>query len=202
VSGEIVVFDLAGVLCRFHPERRLAGLSAASGGRPSEIEEAIWGSGLDARAELGDFAPPDLYQRLLAVFEGEIGFEQLRAAWAAAFEIDEEVCRVARAVRVPRCLFTNNGPMLTACLDQELRSLLEVVERAVCSWQLGVRKPDREAFLRLAAELGVRPSVITFVDDTAANCRGAEEAGLRAIHFEGPAALRSDLEKLGLLASP
>jgi HAD superfamily hydrolase (TIGR01509 family) len=66
------------------------------------------------------------------------------------------------------------------------------------SHNTGVRKPSAEAYSRAAETLGVAPEVCLFVDDRGTNCRGAVDAGMRAIQFEGAEALRTELRALGV----
>lgn len=51
------------------------------------------------------------------------------------------------------------------------------------SWQIGLAKPDPAFFRHIVEALGVEPGEAVFVDDLAANVRGAREAGLQAVHF-------------------
>ena len=67
------------------------------------------------------------------------------------------------------------------------------------SYQLGVRKPAPEAYLKPMKQLQVHPSNCIFVDDRQENCDAAIEVGMEAILFENATQLRTALEKLGVL---
>ena len=67
------------------------------------------------------------------------------------------------------------------------------------SHELGAMKPDREIFERVAAELGVAPERLLFLDDNQLNVDGARAAGLHAELAKGPAGLRSTLVRLGIV---
>ncbi len=67
------------------------------------------------------------------------------------------------------------------------------------SYQLGARKPEREAFLGLAARCGVPLERCLLVDDREPNVAAARALGMPAHRFEGAAALRLELRALGLL---
>ena len=56
----------------------------------------------------------------------------------------------------------------------------------VLSFRVGLRKPMPEIYLHAAEVAGVPPGSCVLVDDLAANCAGAREAGWRAIHFTDP----------------
>jgi FMN hydrolase / 5-amino-6-(5-phospho-D-ribitylamino)uracil phosphatase len=70
------------------------------------------------------------------------------------------------------------------------------------SCDVGVRKPDPEAYLGPARKLGCEPSQLLFVDDRASNCEAAVAQGLDAILFEDAASLRRALQERGLIPQP
>lgn len=59
-------------------------------------------------------------------------------------------------------------------------------------------KPDPAIYLTLCERYGLRPEECLFVDDSAANVRGAEVAGMRAHLFAGADELERHLGELGL----
>jgi FMN phosphatase YigB (HAD superfamily) len=65
--------------------------------------------------------------------------------------------------------------------------------RAVFSAELGRRKPDPEAFRRLATRLECMPDEILYFDDDATYVAGAREAGLSAHRVGGAAGVRTGL---------
>jgi HAD superfamily hydrolase (TIGR01509 family) len=62
-----------------------------------------------------------------------------------------------------------------------------------------MRKPERAAFEAISAATSIVPGSILFFDDSIENVRGAREAGLRAIHVQGPADVKSALLEIGAL---
>lgn len=196
-----VVFDLGDVVCRFHPERRLRALADATRLPTEVVEAAIWGSGLEARGEVGDFDLAALQQEILGALDWRVDGDSLGTAWASAFVPDDAVCRLVDQVRPARYLFTNNGPILTECLHRELEPVRLLFSRTVCSWELGARKPSPLAFRRLAARIGHSCDDITFVDDDPANCAAAESTGMRTVQFRHVTQLHDRLEEFQLLES-
>lgn len=69
----------------------------------------------------------------------------------------------------------------------------------VVSGKEKVIKPDPQIYRLLLARHGVRAEEIVFVDDSSRNVAAAAILGMHGIHFNGPAALRSELTALGLL---
>lgn len=188
--SEVIVFDLGGVLCDFHPERRLAALAATTGLDALEIDRAIWISGLDERAERGELSRDEAIEAVLEALEYRVDDATLLHAWALAFEPNLAVLNLVSHVPARRFVFTNNGPILGDCLSPQITG---VVDRVICSYELRARKPEPVAFRRLAVELGVLPSEIILVDDDEHNCDSARLIGMRAVQFLGAANLQSSL---------
>ncbi|MYF28456.1 MAG: HAD-IA family hydrolase [Gammaproteobacteria bacterium] len=55
------------------------------------------------------------------------------------------------------------------------------------SWEVALRKPNVEAYLAVADDIGVAPTDILFVDDNAENVAGGKAAGLDARLVRTPA---------------
>jgi len=191
-----VVFDLGNVVCTFNPERRLRELARRTGLEPVRIHEAIWTSGLDASAEAGQLCLSDVQQALVDALDNRIDAVTLRAAWSTAFIPDNAVCAIVRHLRHPSFAFTNNGPMLTDCLDHELMEIEQLFQRVICSWQVRARKPDPAAFERLCAELRRPPEELLFIDDDRNNTASARSVGLATITFTSAERLAADLDQL------
>ena len=60
--------------------------------------------------------------------------------------------------------------------------LSDLTDVTVLSGETGLRKPDPAIFALAAARLGVLPQHCVFVDDLAANVRGAVAAGMVGVH--------------------
>lgn len=69
------------------------------------------------------------------------------------------------------------------------------------SFEVGLAKPDPAYFSHVVEVLAIEPEQAVFVDDMAVNVRGAQRAGLNAIHFSASDTyghLRSRLKELGV----
>jgi HAD superfamily hydrolase (TIGR01509 family) len=71
-----------------------------------------------------------------------------------------------------------------------------LADALVVSCEEHLVKPMREIYDLTAARLGVDGSDICFFDDSADNCRGAEEAGWKAIRFGDVRKAREDFTHL------
>ncbi|MEO0484714.1 MAG: HAD family phosphatase [Pseudomonadota bacterium] len=75
----------------------------------------------------------------------------------------------------------------------------EVFEVTVVSGEVGMIKPSVAIYKLLCDRAGVAAERCVFIDDGLHNCIGAKAAGMDAIHFTGPDALRAALTDRGLL---
>lgn len=71
-------------------------------------------------------------------------------------------------------------------------------ERVVASHAVGARKPQRDFYAALLAEVAVPARAVVLVDDRPANVDAAREHGLRAELFTSATRLRRRLRALGL----
>jgi HAD superfamily hydrolase (TIGR01509 family) len=216
---EVVVLDLGGVVCNYVPDQRLRALADLTGLRTAAIDEALFASGLDEAAELGELSLDEAYDAVAtalglrpagddedddedddAVAAHGLGpaRDELRRAWARAFVPDADLLALVRPVRRTTALFTNNGPLIEDCLANELSAVTTAFDLLVVSWRLGVTKPHPEAYTRAAAALGTEPDAILFVDDTPACVAAAVDAGWDAHPYRGTNALARLLEEYHL----
>lgn len=196
---ELVFFDLGDVAARFVPERRLPVLRALAEDSTVDLEEAIWGSGLSGRFDAGEFTADEMAAELAHVMGGAPAREALVAAWCRAFEPDPDVLAVAAALPTRTGLLTNNPPLLEEGLADHLAPIASAFDPLLFSSRLGARKPDARVYARAAEHVGLAPSQLALIDDSARNVDAAHAAGWVAIHFTSCASLRETLHGLGWL---
>lgn len=80
---------------------------------------------------------------------------------------------------------------------RELFPFLSRFDGIIVSGEEGLIKPDRAIFELLFARYDLDSDDCVFIDDSIKNVRGAEAAGMHAIHFTGAAALARQLRQLG-----
>jgi HAD superfamily hydrolase (TIGR01509 family) len=170
---ETVVVDLGGVAARFRPERRLQALSSLSGVAQGLIQERLFDSGFESQSELGAYSPDQVVAAVQAALDHRAPVTALIDAWALAFEPDADVLNCIASSPVRRALFTNNGPMIDACLAGPLRGLAAAFSEIICSWHIRARKPEPAAFERAAGRLGCSPDRLLLLDDSAENVEAA-----------------------------
>ena len=150
--------------------------------------------------ELGAIDEQTLYRSFFADGRAIDGPGLKRTMLQAYAWIDgiPELLRELAARGVPMYLLSNYPPWYAPLCDR--LSVPELVTPSFVSCRTGVRKPDPEAYLGAARELGVPPAECLFVDDRETNVRAARQVGMPALRFTGDVeALRAELRACGLL---
>jgi HAD superfamily hydrolase (TIGR01509 family) len=197
---DLVLFDLGGVLIE------LSGVGAMQELSGIVSEDDLWERWLSSpwvRAfERGECTA----EEFAAGMVDEWGLTVTPEAFLAAFRAwpvgpmpgaEDLVADVAAMVPVG-CL-SNTNSLHTE--DQFSRwGIFARFEPRFLSHELGVLKPDRELFERVAELAGIPPARILFLDDNLINVEGARAAGFAADHTRGVDSARAALVARGVLA--
>ena len=197
-----VIFDMDGVLCRYHFDKRLARLSEVTGADAEHIDDVIWQQGFDEEGDAGRYTAEEYHRLFCERIGAYLSKDQWLDARAIAIEADHEVLDMARRVKrnATLALLTNNGPLLKESIHRVFPEVVEIFgERAHFSCEFQVCKPDPRVFLRLGVGLQVDPTESLFIDDNASYIEGAQKAGLLTHHFRSASRLREALESYDLL---
>jgi epoxide hydrolase-like predicted phosphatase len=101
--------------------------------------------------------------------------------------------RKARESGLKTALLSNSWGNRESYAFEHFDALFDAV---VISGEVGMRKPDPGIYALAAREVGVPPQQCVFVDDIAANVRGAVDAGMVGVHHTDTAATLLELETL------
>lgn len=195
---DIVLFDLGGVLIELGGPAAMRELTGIGN------DDELWQRWLTCpwvRAfESGECSPEEFAAGMVA----EWAFSVAPATFLNAFRewpvgplpgAEALVARVAAVVAVG-CLSNTN------ILHTEERfsrwAIFEAFEPRLLSHELGVLKPDRVLFDRVAELVGSPPSRILFLDDNLINVDGATAAGFAAFHVRGVTEAERALEAAGV----
>lgn len=202
-AAQLLVMDLGGVVCRFHPERRTTALARLSGLPEATIDAQVFESGFDDACDRGRFTLDEIIAELTTMLDLRVDDPraELRACWAAAFEPDRTVVDLLRRAVVPVTMFTNNGPLVEDALRHELTEVVPLFTQLVFASHLGAGKPDADSYHRAAEAMGVDGAELYFVDDRAENAAAAIDAGWQAHHFRTALELADALTGAGLVGT-
>lgn len=198
---EALLFDLGGVLIDVQPERVLAAWSAHSRLDPEALSAAFEIDEVYRGHERGEVSDDDFFRHVIDRLKLDADVDTVRAGWTAALvgEIAETTALVnAARSEMPCYAFSNTNAAHMDVWQQRFPRVVNAFDGIFASHRIGLRKPDAEAFARVAERIGVAPASIVFFDDVAENVRGAAAAGLSTVLVTGPADVRRTLAAIGL----
>ncbi|MBK5288392.1 MAG: HAD family phosphatase [Acidimicrobiia bacterium] len=196
---DVVLFDLGGVLIELRgvePMRLLSGI---------DNDDELWERWLTCpwvRAfERGDCDATAFAEGII----GDWGLTAEPAAFLDAFRDwpvgpmpgATELVDAVRA-RLPVGCLSNTNALHT---EEHFSRwpIFHAFDHRLLSYELGLLKPDRELFERVAEIVGAPPGRILFLDDNVINVEGATAAGVRAVHTRGVEAATRALVQAGVL---
>ncbi len=114
--------------------------------------------------------------------------------------IEENVALLRRLKAAGRPVYAlSNFAAETFALVEAHYDFLSEFDTRVISGHVGVVKPNPRIYEILFERVGRRPSDLLFIDDSIANVRASETAGMAAIHFRPGVDLESELAARGVL---
>lgn len=201
-SITLVLFDMEGVLSHYDRAARVEHLVATTGQTAETVRYAIWGSGLEARADAGQISDDDYLRELATLLNYPISRAEWLAARHASSTPNEAVLALAGEVARHRriAVLTNNCRLFTDHLDYLNPPVARLFGMHVySSASFGAAKPAAQTYLGCLARMGASAADTLFVDDTEANVTGAIGAGLNGYRFVDAAGLADELARHELL---
>lgn len=196
-----IVFDLGGVLIDWNPRYLYRGLipdERAMEDFLATVCNGAWNERQDAgrsiaEAEAELLARHPQYESLIrAYYEG---FDRMLAG-----PIDGTVAILEELHGRGMPLYAlTNWSRETFPHARRRFPFLERFRGIVVSGELGMMKPDARIFRHLTETHALEAKDCLFIDDSPKNVAGARAAGLQALHFTAPDALRASLRQYGLL---
>lgn len=197
-SPSLLLFDLGGVLTESVAFENLSHLllEPLDG---STIRERWLSSSSVRRFERGEISPEDFAERFIAEWNIRLSpqaFLNEFVSWPRGyFPGALDMIHALRKTHRVACLSNSN-----VLHWERLTALEDDFDITFFSHQLGVIKPDREAFMLALSRCNVEPSEVCFFDDCLDNIHAAQSLGITAFHVEGFESVRQVLHEQGLIA--
>ena len=197
---EVILLDIGGVLVEIKRDSKI--LEWANGMSDSDALWKRWFAtpAMDAYHK-GKISTDDFAHSMISEFKMPVSKECFLEEYAGYPEglfagVEEVLEDLAKRYMV--VTFSNNNEIHwdRICAGNKFSSLFH---RHFLSHDIGMVKPDKEAYLYVIKELGLSPEKILFFDDNEQNIDVAKEVGMQAIRVKGFVELKSKLEELGLI---
>lgn len=186
---EALLFDLGGVLIELDWNRVFEHWASCCGADAAALRGRFSFDEPYERHEVGEISAREYFEALRRSLGIDIANDEFRAGWERVFAGPvEPTLELLRRVdpAMPLYIFSNTNAAHHAAWAHDYAWHLRAFRRTFTSHELGVRKPERAAFERVAREIGVPMQRILFFDDTGSNVEGARRAGLAAVHVRSP----------------
>lgn len=196
-SPDALLFDLGGVIVDIDFRRVFDAWSAYSGVPSATLGARFTQDAHYERHERGEISAAEYFESLRSSLGIRLTDEEFERGWNAIFsgEIPGIPQMLHRAKQhFPLYVFSNSNTVHQACWMREYASTLSVFRRVFVSCDLGKRKPEPEAFMAVAREIGVPLPKILFFDDLEANVAAARKLGMQALHVRSAADVGRALE--------
>ena len=197
-----IFFDIGGVLIDIHPERTYQYLSDSADVEVSMVKESFpW----DAH---------DQYER--GIINNEDWFITYKEslpqpcclkrsdfwnAWKLLLGEEKNTVNILEALNKQYSIWLLSNTTPKHIQDEiEKRYLFpSLVNGAVYSFDVGVRKPEKEIYEIAMQRANANPQECLFIDDLLVNIQAAKQIGIEGIHFISSEQLKQELVHLGII---
>jgi len=179
-----LLFDLGGVVIGVDFVRAFRVWAARASCDPTELGRRFKFDAAFEEYERGKLDASGYFAALRSSLGVALSDEDLVAGWNDIYigPVPEMAALlVAAGQRFPLFAFTNSNPTHQSVWAVRFAEELSVFRSVFVSSDLGLRKPDPDAFAAVASRMGLDPSAVLFFDDTLENVDGALSAGMQAV---------------------
>lgn len=197
-----IFFDIGGVLIDIHPERTYQYLSDSADVEVSMVKESFpW----DAH---------DQYER--GIINNEDWFITYKEslpqpcclkrsdfwnAWKLLLGEEKNTVNILEALNKQYSiwLLSNTNPKHIQDEIEKRYLFPSLVNGAVYSFDVGVRKPEKEIYEIAMQRANANPQECLFIDDLLENIQAAKQIGIEGVHFISSEQLKQELVRLGII---
>ncbi len=200
-----IIFDFGGVFLNLGGKQtgipkdlaRIFGITEGSAA-------TIWNEGKE-KLLTGKETPKQFLSVMSKKLGVQIDVEKAFEAWKSYNRVEKEQIDWELVEYVRQLGKNYEIHMLTNTIDLDRKSdrLVSGVEshfsNVFKSYEEGLRKPDRRAFLNVLGKIKAMPEECVFVDDFQPNVASANEIGMKGVLFTNLASLKDEFRKLGVV---
>jgi glucose-1-phosphatase len=189
---EAIIFDLGGVLLNIDYQKTITEFKKLGIHDFEMVYSKARQQRLFDEYEKGTISSEDFVSALAGWCREGISTEEITAAWnAMLLDFPKERLTVLEKLRKSHRTFllSNTNEIHIRQYSIYLQEtfgftcLKKYFEKQYYSWETGMRKPDREIFLHVLRENGLKPEKTLFIDDSIQHVEGARGAGITAFHL-------------------
>ena len=186
VPVRALVFDLGGVILPIDYDKTRRELLSLAGKTPSLYFSQIEQHPIFDALETGKISEKNFFNEIRNLLGSEAEDRQIENAWNAMLGKlpPQRITFLEKlGTRIPLYLLSNTNSIHKRAFVNQANEAVgysrfeKVFRKTYFSHEVGLRKPDREIYIQLAAEIRMNPREIWFVDDSKKNVEGAKKSG-------------------------
>jgi len=188
-----IIFDLGGVLLNLDFKKVSDAFKALEIERFDELYSQAKADLLFENLEINKISEEVFFDSLKKYTDKPITNEDVANAWNAIL-LDFRIESLAALKRLRKkykiFLLSNTNSIhytqFSKIFENTIgeKSFNSLFDKAYYSHEIGLRKPDAEAFEYVLNENNLKPKETLFIDDSIQNIEGAKRVGMRTIHLE------------------
>lgn len=194
-----LLFDMGGVVLEVDFNKVFDQLARLSELPESEIRARFTMDGPYCQHEKGLISGEEYFKHLRTQYRITATDAQMEAGWNAIF--GQEITPALDAIDLHRSRFrcygfTNTNVVHQSYWDKHFPRIRQSFDHLFVSSEIGLRKPDPEAFAHILEYVDVEPGNVLFFDDSPENIEGARQVGLQCVLVDNPCAVSDALNAL------
>ena len=196
---QALLFDLGGVVIDIDFDRAIRAWQPKSRLSVDELRRAFQFDLEYQRHERGEITSPEYFDHLASVLRIENDHGYIAEGWNSIYVgVVPDTLAALRAARsrLPCYAFTNTNASHAITWRKMFPEVVNSFDRIFVSFEMGLRKPEKEAFDRICRELDLPSGSIMFFDDLLENVESARAAGLQAVHVRSPQDVQDALRSI------
>jgi glucose-1-phosphatase len=199
-----LLFDLGGVVLDIDFDRAFACWAGLAGVDAQSIKDRYRVDEAYRQHERGTLSGAGYLTHLRQLLGVTLTDEALTVGWNQILRspitgMPDLLARLRQ--HLPIYIFSNTNDLHVRYLNEHYRELFAPFRKVFVSSELGLRKPELAAFLRVAELMNCPPEHILFFDDLAENVAGARQVGLHAVQVTQHDDVILGLKEFGLIIS-
>ena len=197
-----IFFDIGGVLIDIHPERTYQYLSDSADVETNMVKESFPWDDHD-QYERGIMNNEDWFIAYKEALTQPCCLKRsdFWNAWKLLLGEEKNTVNILEALNKQYSiwLLSNTNPKHIQDEIEKRYLFPSLVNGAVYSFDVGVRKPEKEIYEIAMQRANTKPQECLFIDDLLENIQAAKQIGIEGIHFRSSEQLKQDLVHLGII---
>ena len=197
-----IFFDIGGVLIDIHPERTYQYLSDSADVETNMVKESFPWDDHD-QYERGIMNNEDWFIAYKEALPQPCCLKKsdFLNAWKLLLGEEKNTVNILEALNKQYSiwLLSNTNPKHIQDEIEKRYSFPCLVNGAVYSFDVGVRKPEKEIYEIAMQRANANPQECLFIDDLLENIQAAKQIGIEGIHFISSEQLKQELVHLGII---